>query len=151
MWLQEVKVTIEKPLYEQWDFIEKLAVGIAKYEASNGECYEYFLGHKGKFENNPRAESLHKMHIANIGGLLSDNWKSQRGYNRKSNHFVIYSEHWDLDGRFHILDVVTPNAHQRIDSLIADLIDKAEAFNAMTKAQIDQLKSYTANDYTETK
>lgn len=145
MWHQEVKVTIATELYQQWDFIEKIAVGIAKYEASNGEYYEPFLGHKGKFENNPKADSLHKMHIANIGGLTSENWQSERGYKRTSDHFVVYSEHWAIEGAFHILDVVTPNAHQRIDSLITTLIDKAEAFNVMTKAQIAELTAYTAN------
>lgn len=146
---QEVKVTIAKELYQKWDFIEKIAIGIAKYEASDGEHYEPFLGHKGKFENNPRADSLNKIHIANIGGLLSDNWKSQKGYKRTSNHFVVYAEHWNLDDCFHILDVVTPNAHQRIDSLITALIDKAEAFNAFTKTQIEQMPNYTANSLNE--
>lgn len=127
------------------EIIEKIAVGIAVFEESDRENYAHFMGHYGQFENNPRAKNLHKIHIANIAGLISDNWQSKRGYHRTSDHFAVYSEHWLDKELLHLLDIITPNAHQRIDSLISDLIDKAEAFNAMTKAQIAQLKSYTAN------
>lgn len=147
---QPVSFTIAEPLY-RLDFIEKVAKALAVFEQSGKEDYADFLGHYGRFEHNPRAEDIYKIHVADIGGLLSENWKSKRGYNRTSDHFVVYSQHWFLRERFHILAVVTPNAHQRIDSLITALIDKAEAFNAMTKAQIEQLPSYTANDYTEIK
>lgn len=47
--------------------------------------------------------------------------------------------------------IVSFSIEEPLHSLITELIDKAEAFNAMTKAQIEQLKSYTANDYTEIK
>lgn len=147
---QIVSFSIAEPLH-CFDFIEEVARALAVFEQSEQEDYAEFLGHYGKLENNPRARDLHKIHIANIGGLLSDNWKSKRGYNRTSDHFVIYCHHWNYSKCFHILAVITPNAHQRIDSLITELIDKAEAFNAMTKAQIEQLPSYTANDYTEIK
>lgn len=135
------------PSLENSETIAKIAVGIAKFEESGRENYAHFMGHYGQFENNPRARDLHKIHIAQIGGLMSDNWQSKRGYNRTSDHFAVYCEHWTNKELLQLLDIITPNAHQRIDSLITELIDKAEAFNAMTKAQIEQLTSYTANDY----
>ncbi len=120
-------------------------MGVAIFEDSSKTLYADFLGHYGKLENNPRADCLEKLHIANIGDLFSTQWQSKKGFYRKSDHFVIYSKHWLFREYIQILDIITPNAHKRIDSLISDLLDKAEQFNAMGKAEIEALPHYTAN------
>lgn len=142
--MSKVRVFIRKELASLTK-IERVAVGLALFEQSGRDYYPSFFGHYGKFENNPRAEDLSKLHIASIADLTSSQWQSKRGYQRKSDHFVVYCRHWYERNYFQILDIVTPNAHNRIDSLIVDLLNKAEQFNAMSKTEIDNLTQYTAD------
>lgn len=122
----------------------EIAQSIAVFEASGRIHYPKFFGHYGGFENQPNADNLHKLHLAGIHGLTSTNWKSSRGYQRTSDHFAVYCEHWLNHKWLQLLAIVTPDAHQRIDKLLPALIEQTEIFNALSEPQIKQLTHYTA-------
>lgn len=128
-------------------YIDRLAVGIALFHDTGK--YPDFLGHFGQFENNPSAmeSQLHKIHIA----LYDEDWnlkkwRNRNGYNRTSDNFVIYAKHFFCENYFLILDIVTPEAHRRIDSLMPTLIIKAEQFHQLRPQDLAHFPSYTAEN-----
>ncbi|PJG83275.1 type II toxin-antitoxin system YafO family toxin [Caviibacterium pharyngocola] len=126
--------------------IDRVAVGIALFHDTGK--YPDFLGHFGQFENNPQAMTslLNKMHIA----LYREDWtlrkwRHRNGCNRTFDNFVIYAKHIFDEDCYLILDIVSPDAHKRIDLLLPDLIRKAETFHRLRPTELQKLPAYTAS------
>lgn len=128
--------------------IDRIAVGIALFHDIGK--YPDFLGHFGQFENNPKAMNslLHKIHIALYNkGHNWRKWKHRNGYNRTSDNFVIYARHFFYDDCYLILDIVTPDAHSRINSLLDPLIDEAEIFHKLNEKDFSRFTEYDSSNY----
>ncbi|QIM63165.1 hypothetical protein A1D29_07655 [Pasteurellaceae bacterium Orientalotternb1] len=126
--------------------IDKIAQGVAVVLETNAEIYPNFLGHYSGLDNHPLAKQykLSKLHIAlSEAELNSSSWRKPKGQSRTSNNFVVFLRHWLCPDYVRILDIIHPDAHERIDSLIPELIEKAEAqFFNLGKSQLEQLNNY---------
>lgn len=129
--------------------IDKIAQGVAVVLESNAEIYPNFLGHYSGLDNNSLAKEykLSKLHIAlSEAELNSTSWRKPKGQSRTSNNFVVFLRHWLCPEYVRILDIIHPDAHERIDSLIPILIEKAEQqFFNLSKLQLEQLNNYTVS------
>ncbi|MCI7718570.1 type II toxin-antitoxin system YafO family toxin [[Pasteurella] aerogenes] len=126
--------------------IQKIAVGLAIFHDTGK--YPDFLGHYGKFENNQRAMNslISKMHIALYrADWTLKSWKNRNGYNRTSDNFIIYVKHFFADDYYQILDIVSPEAHKRINSILSSLIEKAEQFHSLRDSDLHQLETFSNN------
>lgn len=127
--------------------IDKIAKGVAIVLESNAEIYPNFLGHYSGLDNHTLAKQykLSKLHIAlSEAELTSSSWRKTKGQLRTSNNFVVFLRHWFYPEYVRILDIVHPDAHERIDSLIPALIEQAEEqFFKLSKAQLEKLNHYT--------
>lgn len=123
----------------------KTAQGYAKEFSAylNGESISGRLGKNGGFERNTEAtrSGIMKMHIKIKGeGFWSSRLSQEK---RTSNNFLVYVRHWDHIERYQILAIVTPDAHERIDGLLPNLIKTAEkCFHDLNDAQLKNLKYY---------
>lgn len=128
--------------------IDKIAKGVALVLESGAEIYPNFLGHYSGLDNNPSAKEykLSKLHIAlSEEELNSVSWRKPKGQSRTSNNFVVFIRHWLCPEYVRILDIIHPDAHERIDSLIPALINKSEMqFFNLGKSQLEQLNNYVA-------
>lgn len=136
--------------------IDKIAKAISIFEGSKQQIYANFLGHYGGLDNNIRAKEcgISKLHIAlNEKEMNSKKWhlNQKRPQNRTSNSFVVFVRHWLYDDYVRILDIVSPDAHERIDALIPKLVDKAETFFNLGKSDLNNLVNYIADDLVEGK
>ena len=129
-------------------YIDRIAVGIALFHDTGK--YPDFLGHFGQFENNPTAMGslLHKIHLALYNqGVNWKRWKHRNGHNRTSDNFVIYVRHFFCDDCYLILDIVSPDAHSKIDSLLPKLIEQAENFHKLKKNDFHRFTEYDSSNY----
>ncbi|TYG34810.1 hypothetical protein FW755_06775 [Lonepinella koalarum] len=131
--------------------IDRIAKAVAIFEASKQQIYADFLGHYSGLDSNPQAKEcgLNKLHIAlTEEELISRQWhfNSHRPQNRTSDSFIIFVRHWLYPEYVRILDIVSPQAHQRIDKLIPDLINKAELFFSFNKAILEKQHHYIPDD-----
>lgn len=128
--------------------IDKIAQGVAIVLESGAEIYPNFLGHYSGLDNHPLAKEykLSKLHIAlSEAELNSLSWRKPKGYSRTSNNFVVFLRHWLCPEYVRILDIIHPDAHERIDSLIPTLIEKVESqFFNLSKSQLEVLNNYKA-------
>ncbi|MFC0308305.1 type II toxin-antitoxin system YafO family toxin [Gallibacterium trehalosifermentans] len=123
------------------------------FEESGKQTYPSFLGHYGDLNNNAGAKDsqIEKLHIA-----LSDadynlkTWRSPNGYHRTCDNFLVYVRHYFHDEYYQILDIVTPNAHTKIDSIVHVIIDYAEKFHSLELSSLKTLPFYTVKGYNST-
>lgn len=140
-------VVILSKSIEDYPFIDRLAVGIALFHDTGK--YPDFLGHFGRFENNQQAieSQLNKIHIALYRSDWSlKTWRNRNGYNRTSDNFIVYARHFFHDNYYLILDIVTPDAHRRINALLPELIRNAESFHQQRLTELNQYTHYTAKN-----
>ncbi len=127
--------------------IDRIAKGVAVVLESNAEIYPPFLGHYSGLDNHPLAKEYHlcKLHIAlSTAELTSKTWRKPKGQSRTSNNFVVFLRHWLSPEYVRILDIVHPDAHERIDNLIPALVKQAEKeFFNMGKGELEKLTHYT--------
>lgn len=122
--------------------IDKIAVGLALFEASDKQAYPDFLGHYGDLNNSPiaRESELRKLHIAlSQADFNLRTWCNFRGFNRTCDNFLVYVQHWAYPDYFQILEIVSPEAHKNVDKFINDIVQKAETFYALRREQLAQL------------
>lgn len=81
---------------------------------------------------------IFKMHIV-LSEEEKAKWKNKNVYGRTSDNFLIYAQHWCEENYYILLDIITPNAHKRIDKLLPLLINEAEKFHSMDKKELDNL------------
>lgn len=109
----------------------------------NGTALSRRLGKNGGFERNNAAtqSGILKIHIRIPGEALWGVADVQRY--RTSNNYLVYARHWDFTDKFQIISIVTPDAHERIDGLLPDIIKIAENdFHSLNQTQLDQLTCY---------
>lgn len=109
--------------------LKKLIDDLMLLEQSNGNFRPDTIGNWGAFEENPRAmlAGIKKVHVA-VSNADFEHWRKKAGQNRKSDNYLIYTQH-DLEpDTFLILDFITPDAHKRIKAKLADLVLIAETF-----------------------
>lgn len=109
--------------------LRPLVQGLVAFEQSYRQYYMPMIGNYGRFEENPRAmlAGIHKLHIA-VSETDFDKWKTRTGQNRKSDNYLVYAKHDFEQDTFLILDFISPEAHKRIRSKLADLVLLAEDF-----------------------
>lgn len=114
---------------EQTAGLVKLVNDLMLLEQTAGNYRTEIIGNWGAFEENPRAmlAGIKKVHVA-VSNADFEKWKKKTGQNRKSDNYLIYTQHGLEDDTFLILDFITPDAHQRIKSRLSDLILVAEKF-----------------------
>ncbi|MBJ3816657.1 hypothetical protein F9C28_17495 [Shimwellia pseudoproteus] len=62
---------------------------------------------------------------------------------RTSNNYLVYVRHWDFNEKFQLIAIITPDAHERIDGLLPDIIRIAESdFHDLNESQINQMTFY---------
>lgn len=135
------KITLHSDL-ASFPNIDKIAVGLALFEASGKQIYPDFLGHYGDLNNSPaaRESELRKLHIAlRQADFNLRSWHNFQGFNRTCDNFLVYVQHWAYTDYFQILEIVSPDAHKNVDKFINDMVRKAEEFYALRKEQLDQL------------
>ncbi|MBI6542094.1 type II toxin-antitoxin system YafO family toxin [Proteus vulgaris] len=88
-----------------------------------------YLGANGRWENNAKlCQSLiSKIHIRMP---LEPGWnKKTPQIQRKSNHYLVYCQHWLYPNRYQIIAIMSPNAHEIAKtSFLAVLEKRAEEF-----------------------
>lgn len=101
---------------------------IVTYLESGGTYYPSSLGNIGAFEENPRAmiAKIQKAHIA-VSDADFEKWKNRTGQQRKSDNYLIFALH-DFEDVLLILDFISPEAHKRIRTRLADIVLTAEEF-----------------------
>lgn len=109
--------------------LRPLAEGLLTFEASYRQIYPSTIGNYGRFEENPRSllAGIHKLHIA-VSEADFTKWQGKVGQSRKSDNYLVYAKHDFEDDVYLILDFISPDAHQRIKSVLADLVLIAEEF-----------------------
>ncbi|MCI5764348.1 type II toxin-antitoxin system YafO family toxin [Actinobacillus porcinus] len=138
-------VSIKAPL-AHFPGIDKIAVGIAIYQEF--KLYPDFLGHAGAFERNKLAtqSNLFKFHIALLeADFNAKSWKSNanQGDKRTSDNFVLYVQHYWHENFYQILDILTPEAHSRIDVLLPQYIEQAEQFHSLRLMELQALTNFS--------
>ena len=126
--------------------IEKIAIGIAIYQEF--KLYPDFLGHASAFERNKLAtqSNLFKFHIALLDtDFNAKSWKNNanQGDKRTSDNFVLYVQHYWYENFFQILDILTPEAHSRIDVLLPQYIEQAEHFHSLRLMELETLTNFS--------
>lgn len=123
------KVYIHPQLQNVITKLSPLVEGLVLFETSYRQIQAPMIGNYGRFEENPRAmlAGIHKLHIA-----VSDDdflkWRGKIGQQRKSDNYLVYAKH-DLEiDTYLIIDFISPEAHKRIRSRLADLVMIAEEF-----------------------
>lgn len=98
------------------------------------------LGRNAKFERNRAAcdEGIYHIHFC-FPSEITEKWLRKDPFHRTSDNFVIYVRHWRFDKLCCILAVITPEAHQRIDHLLPQLIVKAQHFNQLGREELAEL------------
>lgn len=73
-------------------------------------------------------------------------WSSKLPLSRRtSNNYLVFVRHFYIDGYFQVLAIISPNAHQQIDSMLGALIELAEkTFIELSKEELDTLAHFTA-------
>lgn len=140
-----MRITLSDDLVH-FPHIDKIAQGLAIFENSGRKVYPDFLGHYGDLNNSSAARDsqLRKLHIAlSKTDFKLPTWQNPKGFNRTCDNFLIYVKHWMFDDYFQILDIVAPDAHKNIDRFITALVEKAEAFYQLNRAQLDKLPACT--------
>jgi len=140
-----MRITLNADLVH-FPHINKIAQGLAIFEMSGQQVYPEFLGHYGDLNNSSAARDsqLRKLHIAlSKTDFELRTWQNCRGFNRTCDNFLIYVKHYMYDDYFQILDIVTPDAHKKIDKFIEVLVEKAEAFYQLNREQLDKLPYHT--------
>ncbi|EOC0700404.1 type II toxin-antitoxin system YafO family toxin [Salmonella enterica subsp. enterica serovar Kokomlemle] len=109
----------------------------------NGRSVSGRIGRIGGFERNNEAtkSSIMKVHIKMAGEGF---WGSDISLmNRTSNSFLVYASHWDFSDKVQIIAIVSPDAHERIDRLLPDIIRIAENdFHSLSESELKQLEFY---------
>lgn len=109
----------------------------------NGVSLSGRLGKNGGFERNNAAtrSGIMKIHIKIPGEAHWVIGEAQRY--RTSNNYLVYTRHWDFSEIYQIIAIVTPDAHERIDGLLPDIIRIAEHdFHALNEEQLKELTFY---------
>ncbi|STO64455.1 Uncharacterised protein [Haemophilus parahaemolyticus] len=146
-----VKVSVDDKL-GNFPHIQKIAEGIAIFEITRlteNVIYPSFLGHYSGLDNHPKAREcgLSKFHIAlTIDEMNSKKWHNRNPQNRTCNNFVVFVRHWLYTDYIRVLDIISPEAHERIDGLIPKLVDKAEHFFDKSKEELDKEINYSPNE-----
>ncbi|QDL33822.1 type II toxin-antitoxin system YafO family toxin [Serratia liquefaciens] len=87
------------------------------------------FGRDGMWELNSRTRDsqIYKLHIR-----LSDEmpWKKHKPQiDRVSNNYLVYTQHWLDNGRYQVISIMSPNAHELArTSFLAELERRAEQF-----------------------
>ena len=102
------------------------------------------LGNNGQFERNSKAISsgIFKIHVR----LPVDKpWPaSQRQQSRTSNNYLIYAQHWDYRNYFHIIALISPDAHERAASVLPAVIKIVEEeFQCLNERELNSLLHVT--------
>ncbi|MBG2709211.1 type II toxin-antitoxin system YafO family toxin [Proteus mirabilis] len=88
-----------------------------------------YLGANGRWENNAKlCQSLiSKIHIRMP---LEPEWnKKTPQIQRKSNHYLVYCQHWLYPNRYQIIAIMSPNAHEIAKTSFLTILEKrAEEF-----------------------
>lgn len=102
------------------------------------------LGKRGGFERNRSAMSagIEKFHIRMPSDIP---WPSHVPLSRRSsNNYLVFVRHFYNDDYFQILALVSPDAHQRIDSILPALIGLAEStFIELSDDDLGALENFT--------
>ncbi|EJA5052709.1 type II toxin-antitoxin system YafO family toxin [Salmonella enterica] len=109
----------------------------------NGRSLSGRIGRYGGFERNNEAtkSSIMKVHIKMTGEGF---WSSDiRQINRTSNSYLVYAMHWNFSDKVQIIAIVSPDAHERIDRLLPDIIRITESdFHSLSESELNQLELY---------
>ncbi|MBP1034038.1 type II toxin-antitoxin system YafO family toxin [Serratia fonticola] len=101
------------------------------------------MGRNGGFERNTAAQTsgVLKIHIKVPGEPF---WPaSVRQINRTSDNYLVYVRHWEEPETFQIIAVITPDAHDRANSMLPALIKIAEDdFHCLNQHQLLSLIYY---------
>lgn len=137
-----VKVSITEGLY-------KLAAAhmYAKMLAetiSNDTPYWCFGSHGG-FERSYEAMSanIRKIHLKLPGDKP---WPPEYSQSQRTcDNYLVYAKHLYNDEHYQIIAIISPNAHDQIDSILPSIIKLVEeTFSEISQEELDELKIYQA-------
>lgn len=63
---------------------------------------------------------------------------------RTSNNYLVYTKHFYREDHFHLLAIISPNAHQVVDDLLPRLVELAEDFIEISDDELEKLHIYDA-------
>lgn len=110
------------------------------FQYFNGEMLPHFIGRDAPFERNRAASELDIRHLHFIYlNEITPQWIKRDAFRRTSDNFLIYTRHWRFTQLHCVLAVVTPEAHQRINGLLPQLIRQAEWFHNLGQDELQQL------------
>ncbi|MCT8347623.1 type II toxin-antitoxin system YafO family toxin [Photorhabdus temperata] len=62
---------------------------------------------------------------------------------RVSNNYLVYARHWERSDTFQIIAVIVPDAHEKIDAMLPDIIEITESdFQSLNQPQLGLLTYY---------
>jgi len=137
-----VKGSITECLYQQ-GAAHKYAKMLAE-TISNSAQYWCFGSHGG-FERSyeAMAANIKKIHLK----LPEDKpWPPEYSLSQRTcDNYLIYTKHLYNDEHYQILAIISPNAHEQIDSMLPAIIKLVEEnFSEMPQNELDKLKTYDA-------
>lgn len=135
-----VKVSITEGLFQQaaaHRYAQMLAETI-----SNGTAYWCFGSHGG-FERSyeAMAANIRKIHLKLPGDKP---WPPEYSPSKRTcDNYLVYAKHLYNDEHYQILAIISPNAHEQIDSLLPSIIKLVEeTFSEIPQEELDKLKTY---------
>lgn len=119
-----------------------------KYAAILSDCINGIrldgrLGKLGGFERNAQAcaSGIRKAHIKMPNEKSWEHGKAQPF--RSSDNFLIYCHHHDASDHYHIIAIVTPDAHSRIDKMLFGICEYAEKnFHCLNSRELKDLEVF---------
>ena len=101
------------------------------------------MGKLGGFERNKSA-ALSGIRKAHIRMPWEQPWGKRVPQRlRSSDNFLIYCSHNLIDNHYQIIQIVSPDGHSRIDSMLPAIIDFAESnFHCLSGREIQELETY---------
>lgn len=101
------------------------------------------LGKLGGFERSPQAcdSCIRKAHIKMAHEEPWPRGKPQPF--RSSDNFLIYCHHYDVSDHYHIIAIVTPDAHKKADGMLFNICEYAEKhFHCLNSKELLTLETF---------
>lgn len=109
----------------------------------NGVRIDGRIGKIGGFERNPAAcaSEIRKAHIRMPSEQPWHHAKEQPF--RSSDNFLIYCHHHEISDHYHIIAIVTPDAHAKIDKMLFGICEYAEKnFHNLNSRELKELQTF---------
>ncbi|EIX9337709.1 TPA: type II toxin-antitoxin system YafO family toxin [Klebsiella pneumoniae] len=137
-----VRVSITSGLYQQ-SAAHRYAKMLA--QTISNETQYWCFGSHGGFERSyeAMAANIKKIHLKLPGDKP---WPPEYSLSQRTcDNYLVYAKHLYNDEHYQIVAIISPNAHDQIDSLLPSIIKLVEdTFSELPQAELDQLKTYNA-------